>query len=101
MHTLEVEQIIGGKRYNTETATLIAGDDYWDGHNYERRNTNCFLFRSPNGSYFSQHRSQWQGADDGALTAHTQDEAMRLYEQLREKRLPFEAAFPGVKVVDA
>lgn len=29
-------RIIDRKRYSVETATLLAGDDYWDGHNYER-----------------------------------------------------------------
>ena len=29
--------VVGGKRYSVAKATLLAGDDYWDGNNYERQ----------------------------------------------------------------
>ncbi len=40
--------IIDRKRYDVETATLLAGDDYWDGHNMERhgRKTQVIVDRS-------------------------------------------------------
>jgi len=95
-------RVIDGKRYNTDTATIIAGDDYWDGHNYERRGTNLFLLRTPKGRYFTQCRSQWQGADDGALEPVSMDEAIDLYtHNLREHTMDFEEAFPGVEVEEA
>jgi len=93
--------VVGGKRYNTETATLLAGDDYWDGHNWERSGRNSFLFRTPKGAYFVQRRSQWQGESDGATEVLTHDEAMAIYDSMRERRVEFEEAFPGVTVEDA
>jgi hypothetical protein len=53
-------EIINGKRYSTETATLIAGNDYWDGQNWERRGRNEFLYRTPRGNYFLLSLTQWQ-----------------------------------------
>lgn len=101
MKPLDTQRVIGGKRYSTTTATLLAGDDYWDGHNWERHGTNLFLFRTPKGAYFTQTRSQWEGADDGALEPITQDEAQTLFDDLREKRVEWEDAFPGITVEDA
>jgi len=101
MKVIETTQVIGGKRYSTKTATLLAGDDYWDGRNYERGGANYFLFRTPCGHYFGQLRSKWESADDGALTPLSQDVAIRLYEQLRERRVSFEEAFPGVEIEEA
>lgn len=103
MHHIASTRVVEGKRYNTETATLIAGNDYWDGHNWERGGTNLFLFRTPKGRYFTQSRSQWQGADDGHLEPVSMDEAINLYthELRREHSLEFEEAFPGVEVEEA
>lgn len=100
MQVQEMTEVIGGKRYSTKTATLIASDAYWDGHNYERKGRNTFLFRTPNGRYFAQHRTQWQSELD-RLEPLEQDEAIRLYETLQEKEIPFEEAFSGVKIEEA
>jgi len=100
MKTEYWNEVIGGKRYNTETSKLIASDAYWDGHNYERRGRNTFLFRTPKGNYFRINRTQWQGERD-ALIPLSQDEATALWEQLPEHELKFEEAFPGVTVEDA
>jgi len=56
-----MNEVIDRKRYNTETATLLAGNDYWDGHNYERSGRNTFLYRGRGGSYFAVHQTCWQG----------------------------------------
>ena len=101
MTPANVMRVIGGRRYNTQTAEVLAGNDYWDGSNWERRGTNLFLFRAPGGAYFTQSRSQWEGADDGALTPVSEEEARALFENLRERRVEFEEAFPGAEVVDA
>jgi len=94
-------QIIDRKRYSTETATLLAGDDYWDGHNFERSGRNTFLYRTPKGAYFVVGLSQWQGERD-TLEVITQDEAIELFEgSLTENRVYYQEAFPGVEVVDA
>jgi len=87
-------------RYDTTTATLLAGNDYWDGHNYERGGTNTFLYRTRRGRYFAFHRTQWEGRHD-YIEPLSEDQAIRLYEELREKRVEFEEAFPGVAIEDA
>jgi hypothetical protein len=96
----ELTEVIDRKRYSCSTATLLAGNDYWDGSNFERNGRNTFLYRTPNGAFFSVTVSQWQG-EDTTLTPLTQDEAIELFEQLREKRLEYSEAFPGVEVKDA
>lgn len=96
-------RIIDRKRYSTETATLISGDDYWDGHNWERRGRNSFLYRTPNGAYFAVHLTQWQGEND-SLQPLTEGEAIDMYESHAEDgdcRLRYEEAFPDVEVEEA
>jgi hypothetical protein len=94
-------RIIGRKRYNVKTATLIASDAYWDGNNWERRGRNEFLYRTPNGGYFTVNLTQWQGERD-TLIPVTQEEAIDLFEgSLTEHEVTYAEAFPGVEVVDA
>ena len=101
MNPKSMTKVIGGKRYSTDTATLIASDAYWDGRNMERHGRNTFLYRTPRGSYFKVVQTQWQGEQD-ELIPIDQDEARELYEgPLTEHYLEYEAAFPGVKVEDA
>lgn len=91
-------RIIDRKRYNTSTATLIADDVYWDGHNMERGGTNRFLYRTPKGAFFVVTLTQWQGSRD-TLRPISQDEAINLWEgSLSEHHLEFEEAFPTVTV---
>ena len=95
------EKIIDRKRYSTATAELIAGNDYWDGHNFERSGRQTFLYRTPNGNYFTVHLSQWQGEQDNIVPI-SQGEAIEYYEgTLTEHRLDYGEAFPGVTVEDA
>ena len=94
-------KIVNKKRYSTKTATLIAGDNFWDGHNKERGGTNTFLYRTRKGAYFFVYLTQWVGAKD-TLRPCTQEEAIAAYEgQLREHEVSYELAFPGVVVADA
>lgn len=94
-------RIVDKKRYSTKTATLIASNCYWDGHNWERQGRNTFLYRTPNGSYFQVDLTCWQGEQD-TLTPISQEEAIEAYEEyLPEHEVSYEEAFPGVKVVDA
>jgi len=95
-----MNQVIGGKRYNTETATIIASDAYWDGHNFERHGRNTYLYRTPKGAYFATYLTCWEGEND-RIKPLAQDEAIKLFEDLQEKELDFEKAFPGVKVEEA
>ena len=94
-------RIIDRKRYSVATATILAGDDYWDGHNFERHGRNTWLYRTPNGAYFTVTRTQWQGEQD-SLDPVTQDEAIELFEgSLTEHRVTYSEAFPAVEVIDA
>jgi hypothetical protein len=94
-------RIIDRKRYDVETATLLASDDYWDGHNFERHGRNTFLYRTPRGNYFYVCLSQWQGEHD-TLNPISQDEAIDLFERtLSEHAVTYAEAFPGVKVEEA
>lgn len=93
-------KVLGGKRYNTANATVIADNAYWDGHNFERSSRNTFLCRTPGGNYFVVRQTCWQGEID-TLEALTQDEAIEMYESLPEQNVSFEEAFPGVTVTEA
>lgn len=97
----DMTRIIDRKKYSTATATLLAGDDRWDGHNFERGGRNQFLYRTANGAYFTVDLSMWQGEQD-TLTPITQDEAIALFEtELTEQRVSYAEAFPSVEVKDA
>ena len=93
-------EIIGGKRYRTETAELLASDAYADGTSHERIGRNTFLFRTPNGSFFMQHQTMWDRERD-CLTPLARDEAVQVYTELPVKMMDFEQAFPGIKIEDA
>ena len=95
-------EIVNGKRYSTRTATLLAGDDYWDGHNFERHGHNTFLYRTPRGNYFFVHLSQWEGEPSARIEPCTLDEAISFFEnQNYSHRVSYEEAFPSVKIEDA
>jgi hypothetical protein len=83
------------------TATLIAHDAYWDGHNFERHGRNTFLYRTQRGAFFTVTLTQWQGEQD-SLEPVPLDEAIRLYEgPLSEHEVNYSTAFPDVTVEDA
>ncbi|MDL1895570.1 hypothetical protein FBQ82_04815 [Anaerolineae bacterium CFX7] len=94
-------RIVNGQRYSVKTAVLLASDNYWDGHNFERRGRNTFLYVTPNGNYFTVTLTQWQGGQD-TLEPVSQAEALDLYEnQLSEHAETYANAFPDVQVTDA
>ena len=72
-------RVVNGLRYNTETATVLASDAYWDGSNHERHGRNTWLLRTLKGAYFTVTRTMWQGERD-SLEPVTQAEAQELYE---------------------
>jgi hypothetical protein len=101
MHPKAMNRIVDRKRYNTETATLLASDEYWDGSNFERSGRNEFLYRTPKGAYFTVNLTMWQGERD-TLTPITQEEAIELFEgSLTEHNVTYREAFPGVEVAEA
>lgn len=94
-------RVVDRKRYRVETATLLASDAYWDGHNFERSGRNTWLYRTPRGAYFEVTCSQWQGEQD-TLNPLELEEALELYEgPLSEHEVSYEDAFPGVTVEEA
>jgi hypothetical protein len=93
-------RVVDGKRYDCSKSTLLAGDDYWDGHNFERQGRNTFLFRTPKGRYFVQHLSRWQGELD-TIEPLSEEEAKRLFESLPEQRMDYDEAFPSSPAEDA
>ncbi len=100
MRLQNLEQIIDRKRYRTEGATELASDTQWDGHNHERSGRNAWLLRTPNGAYFAQHQTCWQGEQD-TIEALTVDEAMDMYQTLPEHEVEWAEAFPGEDLEDA
>ena len=94
-------RIVDRKKYSVKTATLLASDSYWDGHNFERHNRNTFLYRTPNGAYFTVNLTQWEG-EQNSLDPVTLEEAIGLFEgRLTEHEVLYAEAFPGVNVEDA
>lgn len=93
-------RIVDRTRYDVSTATLLASDEFWDGHNFERSGRNQFLYRTPNGRYFVVTRTQWQGEQD-TLEPIPLEEAIHLYEgPLSEHEERYADAFPGVEILE-
>lgn len=103
MNPRSLAQVIDRKRYSTDTATLLSGNDWWDGHNWERSCRNTFLYRTKKGAYFAAHLTCWQGECD-YLEVLTESEAIELFEAHAahdENRISFEEAFPEAQIEEA
>ena len=101
MNRIQMTRVVNKVRYNTETATLIAHNVYWDGNNFERSGRNTWLYRTRQGRYFTVTGTHWQGEQD-TLNPVSQEEALQLYEtSLSEHEVEYEEAFPDVEVEDA
>jgi len=87
-----MQAIIDRKWYDTESATLVASDRYWDGSNHDRGGRNTYLYRTPRGSFFQLHTTRWQGERD-RIEPLTGEQAMDAYESLPERELSWEEAF--------
>ena len=95
-----MEAIIKRQRYSTETATLLADDEYADRSDRLPHGRATHLYRAPNGGYFAHHETIWQREHD-TIEPLTASEAADLYESLINHEIPFEEAFPDIPVVDA
>ena len=87
-----IVQIIDGRRYNTETAEIIASNEYWDGSNWERSGRNMHLYKTKKGAFFVGYSTCWQGERD-YLEPVGPGEAKAIYEKLREHEVEYEEAF--------
>lgn len=94
-----MKQVIDGKVYDTETADLVASDNYWDGSNWDRHGRNTYLYKTKRGNFFAYHKTRWQG-ERNYIEALSIAEAKRLYERLPETGMTYEEAF-GEKPEDA
>ena len=92
--------VVAGKRYRTDTATLIAHDEYWNGYNCEQGGRNKFLFRTPKGHFFAQYQSLLPD-EINKITPLETEEAIALYQSLHRKEVPFRVVFPHFEVEDA
>ena len=92
MNANGIRQIIDGKVYDTDTAELVTGNDYWDGNNRERSGRNAFLYKTKKGNFFMAYFSMWQGERD-YLESISKNEAKRQYEFLPQHRMDYEEAF--------
>jgi len=87
-----IKQVIDGKLYNTETATLLASNHVWDGHNWERQGRNRFLYKTKKGNFFLYNTTLWQGEID-YIEAISEASAKQYYEELPETVAEYETAF--------
>ena len=96
----KLSEVISGVRYTVGTASLLASNEYWDGHNWERGGRNTHLYRSPKGYYFAAHTSQWQD-ETSYIETLTTGRAQELFEDLREHEVDYDIAFPETPAVEA
>ena len=87
-----MEQIINGKKYSTETASLIASDRFFDGSNFERDGRNTYLYQTKRGAFFLYHTTMWQGERD-YIEPCTIEDAQDHYEHLPEHETTYKQAF--------
>jgi hypothetical protein len=87
-----MQQIVNGLKYDTDAADLVASNEYWDGHNWERDGRNTYLYRTKAGRFFLHHTTLWQGERD-RIEPVSPDEARQYYEDLPEHEMTYEEAF--------
>lgn len=100
MRPRALDEIHDARRYTTTAATLIAGDDIFDGHNYERSGRNCFLYRTPRGRFFLAHQTTIAGERDH-IEPLDLDAAIVAFERLAARRMEWPEAFPGLTIEEA
>lgn len=87
-----MKAIIEGRLYDTETATLVAGDDVWGGRNK-------FLYRTKRGRWFLCHYTQWQG-EHNRIEPIGVCRAQQSYEDLTCHEITYKQAF-GIEPEEA
>jgi predicted HicB family RNase H-like nuclease len=79
-----MRKIIQGKVYDTETATELASNRYWDGNNFERHGRNTYLYVTPRGAFFQADTTLWQRERD-TIEPLSREAAQQLYDSLPEQ----------------
>ena len=77
-----MKQILSDKMYNTETASLLADNEFSDGSNRFTCGRATSLYKTKKGSFFAYHETCWQGEHDW-IEPLTILEAKDLFEELR------------------
>lgn len=85
-------EVIGGIRYDTEKADIVASNEYWDGSNWERGGRSLHLYKTKKGRFFLGFSSRWQGERSYILPI-SEEEAKAKYEELPEHEMTYEEAF--------
>ena len=86
----DIVKVIGGKKYNTETATLIAS--------ILSTGRGSHLYRTNKGAYFVANSTIWQDERD-TIEALSVAGAMERYETY-EQEVSYEEAFPDAEEVE-
>jgi hypothetical protein len=93
MHPSKMTEFIERKKYSTETATLIASDEYWMVEQSKGRGAIRFYTARPTAAISPSNRFQWQGERD-IPDPITQAEAIALFEDpLTEHQVKYSEAF--------
>ena len=87
-----MKSVINGRVYNTETATKIATNIYWDGNNWDRHGRSTCLYKTSKGNYFIHFQTRWQG-ERNRIRPVTKEEAMEIWDELPEKEVEYVVAF--------
>ena len=97
MRPLRMTALIAGKRYATDTSTLLASGEYEGGPEWSPQGKYTFLFRTNDGRYFAQHRMGPSGSNVHNerywVEPLTEIDAIPLYWELADKPLAFDIAF--------
>jgi len=97
MRPLRMTALIGGKRYATDTSTLLASGEYQGGPDWAPQGKYTFLFCTNDGRFFAQHRMAPNGSNVHNerywVEPLSEIEAIPLYWELPEKAKEFEEAF--------
>ena len=95
-----VVRVVGGLRYDTETATVLAAGEPCDARRGLRM---VWLLRTPRGRYFTITRLMWPAGPDGAdvLEPVATERAVELYYFLPNKLVDYEVAFPDLRLDEA
>lgn len=102
---MSMRQAFGGVVYDTDTAILLAQNEHqFCIETLKTGLTNVDLFRTPSGRYFKYEKTvPFFGDDeehDPELTPLTLEEAVTVWNQLTDRRLEFEDAFPDTEYAD-
>ena len=77
-------KVVNGKRYNTETATLLSKN--------KSTGRESFLYRTPRGAFFRHTETIWEGERDSIIPL-TVAEAKELFELFDDPKMSWEDAF--------